>query len=165
MRTVLSASLLATLAAGCATGRGASAPGPEAAPTAEAPRAAAPEKKFSMRMYYMAFLRRGPTWTKERTPQAIEEGKGHMANIERLAKCGKLVLAGPFDVPADAPPDAMAGIFIFDVATREEAVALTEQDPAVRAGRFAMEVLPWYGPVGLTYTGHVPPEPGASCTP
>ena len=159
MRTALPASLLLALATGCATGRGAATPQPDAAP------AATPEKKFSMRVYYMAFLRRGPAWTKERTPEAIEEGKGHMANIERLAKCGKLLIAGPFDVPADAPPDAMAGIFIFDVATREEAVALTEQDPAVKAGRFAIDVLPWYGPAGLTYTGHVPAEPGASCTP
>jgi uncharacterized protein YciI len=101
-----------------------------------------------MRTYYMAFLRRGPAWTKERTPEALEAGKGHMANIERLAKCGKLVIAGPFDVPADAP-----------------AVALTAQAPAVKAGRFAIEVLPWYGPTGLTYEGHLPPEPGLSCTP
>ncbi|NMO18902.1 hypothetical protein HPC49_15090 [Pyxidicoccus fallax] len=153
MRTVLRLSLLLTLATGCATTQGAASAPPE------------PEKKFSMRTYYMAFLRRGPAWTKERTPEAIEAGKGHMANIERLAKCGKLVIAGPFDVPADAPSDALAGIFIFDVATREEAVALTAQDPAVKAGRFTIEVLPWYGPTGLTYEGHIRPEPGLSCTP
>jgi uncharacterized protein len=161
MRTVLSLPVLLALATGCAT-----TSKTEAAPSAEAPRATvAPEKKFSMRTYYMAFLRRGPAWTKERTPEAVEASKGHMANIERLAKCGKLVIAGPFDVPADAPPDALAGIFIFDVATREEALALSQQDPAVKAGRFAIEVLPWYGPTGLTYEGHIPTEPGASCTP
>ncbi|MBZ4415786.1 YciI family protein [Myxococcus sp. RHSTA-1-4] len=153
MRTALLIPLVLTLVTGCATGRSAAGPQPE------------PEKKFSMRTYYMAFLRRGPAWTKERTPEAVEAGKGHMANIERLAKCGKLVIAGPFDVPADAPPDALAGIFIFDVATREEALALTAQDPAVKAGRFTIEVLPWYGPTGLTYEGHIPPEPGLSCTP
>jgi uncharacterized protein YciI len=161
MRTLLSLPVLLVLATGCAT-----TSKTEAAPATEAPRAtAAPEKKFSMRTYYMAFLRRGPAWTKERTPEAVEVSKGHMANIERLAKCGKLVIAGPFDVAADAPPDALAGIFIFDVATREEALALSQQDPAVKAGRFAIEVLPWYGPTGLTYEGHIPAEPGASCTP
>jgi hypothetical protein len=56
-------------------------------------------------------------------------------------------------------------MFIFDVATREEAVALTQQDTAVKAGRFAIEVLPWYGPTGLTSAGLIQPEPGASCTP
>lgn len=154
MRTVLCVPLVLALATGCAT-----------TPKPEAPAAPAPEKKFSMRTYYMAFLRRGPAWTKERTPEAVEAGRGHMANIERLAKCGKLLIAGPFDVAEDAPPDALAGIFIFDVATREEAVALTQQDPAVKAGRFAIEVLPWYGPTGLTYEGHIRAEPGASCTP
>jgi len=165
MRTALRIPVLVALATGCATGRGATASPPEAAPATEAPRATAPEKKFSMRTYYMAFLRRGPAWTKERTPEAIELGKGHMAHIERLAKCGKLIIAGPFDVPADAPPEALAGIFIFDVATREEAIALTQQDPAVKAGRLAIDVLPWYGPTGLTYEGHIPAEPGVSCTP
>ena len=165
MRNLLFVPVLLALATGCATRRGAASPAPEAAPTTEAPRAEAPPKKFSMRTYYMAFLRRGPAWTKERTPEALEAGKGHMANIDRLARCGKLVIAGPFDVPADAPADALAGIFIFDVATREEAVALTAQDPAVKAGRFTIDVLPWYGPTGLTYEGHIPPEPGLSCTP
>ena len=41
------------------------------------------------------------------------------------------------------------------MATQEEAEALMRTDPAIIAGRFTMEVLPWYGPAGLTYDGHV----------
>jgi uncharacterized protein YciI len=118
-----------------------------------------------MRTYYMTFLRRGPAWSAERTPEAVAAGQGHMANIQRLADCGKLLIAGPFDVGQNAPADSLAGIFIFDVATREEAVALSEMDPAVKAGRFTIEVLPWYGPAGLTYDGDEPPKPGVSCAP
>jgi uncharacterized protein YciI len=167
MRTPRSLLLLSALAAGCATGTGASTvPPPAAAPQASpASQAEAPPKKFSMRTYYMAFLRRGPAWTQERTPEAVAAGEGHMAHIQRMAKCGKLVLAGPFQVDAGAPKDALAGIFIFDVASREEALALTQHDPAVKAGRFTIEVQPWYGPVGLSYDGQEPPDRSAPCTP
>ncbi len=91
-----------------------------------------------MRTYYMGFLRRGPAWSAERTPEAVAAGEGHMANIERLAACGKLLIAGPFDVGPTPPPDALAGIFIFDVPTKEEALALSQTDPAVKAGRFTI---------------------------
>src|SRR3712207_4959175 len=110
MRPPRSLLLLSALAAGCATtGSGASTSQPEA-PAAAAPQAQAeaPPKKFSMRTYYMAFLRRGPAWSKERTPEAVAAGEGHMAHIQRMAKCGKLVLAGPFEVGPDAPKDALA---------------------------------------------------------
>ena len=81
----------------------------------------------------------------------IELSKGHRANIRRLADEGKLILAGPFVHGDDAPKDALAGIFIFDVESLKEAKALTATDPAINAGRFTIEVLPWYGPTGLTH--------------
>ncbi|HYO73248.1 MAG TPA: YciI family protein, partial [Archangium sp.] len=108
-------------------------------------------KPFTMRTYFMGFLRRGPKWSKERTPEAQAAGEGHMANIKRLGACGKLLIAGPFKHPADAPEQGpLAGIFLFDVATQEEAEALMRTDPAIIAGRFTMEVLPWYGPSAWT---------------
>jgi uncharacterized protein YciI len=154
MRPALFASVLVAGLTGCASGKAAQA---------EAP--AAPAKEFKMRTYYVAFLKRGPAWSAERTPEAVAAGEGHMANIKRLADCGKLLIAGPFDVGPTPPADALAGLFIFDVPTLEEAVALTQTDPAVKAGRFAIEVMPWYGPSGLTYDGHQPPAPGARCEP
>ena len=56
--------------------------------------------------------------------------------------------------PGDEAKGALAGIFVFDVPTIEEARALAGDDPAVKAGRLTVEVVPWYGPVGLTYDGH-----------
>ena len=160
MRPALLASALAAYLTGCATGQAAQATTPEAPP---AP--AAPAKQLKMRTYFMALLKRGPAWSAERTPEAIAAGEGHMANIQRLAACGKLLIAGPFDPGPTPPAGALAGIFIFDVPTLEEAVALTQTDPAVKAGRFAVEILPWYGPTGLTYDGHQPPAPGTPCEP
>jgi uncharacterized protein YciI len=154
MRSVLLASFLGAFIMGCASGQAAQTGQPEA-----------PRKPFQMRTYYMAFLRRGPAWTAEKTPEAVALGEGHMANIRRLGACGKLLIAGPFEVEPGAPADALAGIFLFDVPTLEEAVALTQTDPAIKAGRFTVEVKPWYGPAGLTYDGYEPPAPGARCEP
>lgn len=153
MRPLSLMALLAVCTA-CATGTSAQAVAPEP-----------PRKELKMRTYYMAFLRRGPAWTAERTPEAVAAGEGHMAHIQRLAACGKLALAGPFQVAPDAPADALAGIFLFDVQTLEEAVALTRMDPAVQAGRLTIEVMPWYGPTGLVYDGYEPPKPDARCEP
>ncbi|MDX5438471.1 MAG: YciI family protein, partial [Pontibacter sp.] len=44
----------------------------------------------------------------------------------------------------------LRGIFIFDVATLEEAKALTEADPAVKAGKLIMELHPWMSQRGTT---------------
>ena len=151
MRPALFASVLVACLTGCASGKAA--------------QAETPATEFKMRTYYVAFLKRGPAWSAERTPEAVAAGEGHMANIKRLADCGKLLIAGPFDVGPTPPADALAGLFIFDVPTLEEAVALTQTDPAVKAGRFTIEVMPWYGPSGLTYGGHQPPAPGARCEP
>jgi uncharacterized protein YciI len=109
-----------------------------------------------MKRYYVAFLRRGPAWTAERTEESKRHGEGHMAHIEKMARAGKLLIAGPFEVDR-AITDALAGLYIFDVATIEEARELVGQDPAVQAGRFTAEVLPWFGPAGLTYAGHEQP--------
>lgn len=97
-----------------------------------------------MRNYFMVILTKGPN----RAQDSISLAKlmdGHMANIERLANEEKLILAGPF-----LDDGNMRGIFVFNVATNEEAVNLVESDPAVKAGRFAYEIHPWMGPKKLT---------------
>ena len=70
--------------------------------------------------------------------------KAHLANINRLAEMKKLVVAGPF---GDDTP--LRGIFVFKVASIDEARALTETDPAVQAGRLVMDVHPWLVPEGV----------------
>jgi uncharacterized protein len=77
-----------------------------------------------------------------------EHFAGHMANIGRLADEGKLVVAGPFA----KNERNYRGIFIFDVATDDEARALLVTDPAVAAGLLAFEVYGWYGSAALKET-------------
>jgi uncharacterized protein YciI len=98
----------------------------------------APELPFKMSTYYLGFLRRGPKWTPERTPETARIQEGHMANINRLAKTGKLVLAGPFTDDGE-----IRGVFIFKTESAEEAKMLADSDPAVSAGRLVLELHPW----------------------
>jgi uncharacterized protein YciI len=109
-------------------------------------------KAFSMRNYTFVLLRRGPSWTAEKTPETQKIFEGHMANIQAMGKAGKLVLAGPFDAPADDKA-AYAGLFVLDVASEAEAHALLAGDPAVASGRFTVELRTWFGPAGITYDG------------
>jgi uncharacterized protein YciI len=96
-----------------------------------------------MKTYVMAFLKAGPNRDRPRE-EAQKLQAAHRANINRLAKEGKLVLAGPF-----ADNGELRGIYIFDVKTVAEAQALTNTDPAIQAGQLVMELHPWYGSAGL----------------
>jgi uncharacterized protein YciI len=97
-----------------------------------------PTQPFKQVTYYFTFLKHGPKWTAEKTPATAQLQSEHMANINAMAKTGKLVLAGPFEDGGD-----YAGVFMFKVATLDEAKALAESDPAVKAGRLAVETHPW----------------------
>ena len=66
---------------------------------------------------------------------------GHMANIKRLAAEGKLALAGPFGTNERT----YRGLFIFNVATVEEAQKLVDTDPVISSGMMVAELTPWYG--------------------
>jgi uncharacterized protein len=98
-----------------------------------------------MKNYYMVFLKKGP----HRSQDSVEVEKiqtAHMENITRLAKTGKLNIAGPFLDDGD-----LRGFFIFDVPTLEEAKKLTETDPAVQSGRLSYEVHPFMTQQGASF--------------
>ncbi|MEZ4992285.1 MAG: YciI family protein [Saprospiraceae bacterium] len=99
--------------------------------------------EYGMKSYVMAFLKAGPN--RDRSPEEAQElQRAHLDNIGRMAAAGQLVLAGPF-----LDDGALRGIYIFNVATVEEAQALTATDPAIQAGSLVMELHPWYGSAAL----------------
>jgi uncharacterized protein YciI len=110
-----------------------------------------PAPTITMKTYYLGLIKKGPSWTPDETPEVRALQEGHMANIRRLGAEGKLLLAGPFLDGGD-----LRGLFLFEVATLEEAKALCETDPAVKAGRLVVEVHPWLGPEELTFGGALP---------
>ena len=66
--------------------------------------------------------------------------EGHLANINRLAKEGKLTAAGPFDEGG--------GIFIFNSHSIEQVQEWLKTDPGIEAKRWNIEVLPYYPRLG-----------------
>ena len=97
----------------------------------------------SMRRYVMAFLSRGPN--RPATPEASETiFRGHLANIGRLKRGGKILISGPFMDDGD-----LKGILLFDTESIEEARDLCDSDPAIAAGVFRVELKPWYGAKGI----------------
>jgi uncharacterized protein YciI len=94
--------------------------------------------------YSLGLLRRGKAWTPEVTPEVEKLQAAHLANIGRLAETGKLVAAGPMG--DDGP---LRGLFVFRTDTLQEAKTLAATDPAVRAGRLAVEIHPWRAPEGI----------------
>jgi uncharacterized protein YciI len=126
MRTSIALSFLAVVSATVASAQTAGAP-------------AAPAPPPSMAKVYLVLLKKGPAWTAEKTEATKAIQAGHMANIERLWKEKKLIVAGPGGDDGD-----MRGVFVFDTDSLEEAKALAASDPAVKAGRLAPEFHSWW---------------------
>jgi len=91
--------------------------------------------------YYLGFLKRGPKFSPEDSPERQRIQEAHLKNIGRLHEMGKLVAAGPFLEDTE-----LRGIFVFKTATMEEANELTNTDPAVQAGRLRIELYEWKVP-------------------
>jgi uncharacterized protein YciI len=107
-------------------------------PQTQAPQAT-PPPKVEMVQYYMGFLKKGPAWTPQSTPETQKIQEGHLAHIRKSHEAGKLVLAGPFGDNGD-----IRGILIYKTETIEEATAIANEDPAVKAGRLVVEMHPWW---------------------
>jgi uncharacterized protein YciI len=95
--------------------------------------------------YQLVLLRRGPRATEipESELEAIQ--KAHLAHMDKMADEGTLVAAGPFDEQMD---DSLRGMCLYRVGSVDEARALAEQDPAVKAGRLRVEAMTWMTPKG-----------------
>jgi uncharacterized protein YciI len=101
--------------------------------------------QMGMRKYVLAILKTGPKDAEIQGDARKALFKGHFDNMTRLAEEGKLAVAGPFNDPAKK----YRGLFILAVSTVEEAKALAETDPTVKAGVLIVEYVPWYGSASL----------------
>ena len=93
-----------------------------------------------MHRYVLVILKTGPT----RVPDGEARKAmfaGHFANMERLSKAGKLVLAGPFEKDAAG----WRGLFVFAVDDVKEATRLVATDPVIVNGEMVAEYHRWYG--------------------
>jgi len=98
-----------------------------------------------MKMYVLCILKTGPNDAAIQGEERKKIFAGHFANIGRLANEGKLAVAGPFG----DNDKSYRGLYIFNVATVEEAEKLVTLDPAVKAGVFVPDLTPWYGSAAM----------------
>ncbi|MFA6438220.1 MAG: YciI family protein [Bacteriovoracaceae bacterium] len=99
-------------------------------------------KDGEMKQYFLVLLKRGPIRNQDSTT-AAELQKGHLANIDRLYKEGKIDLAGPMGYDGD-----LRGIFVFNCETYDEVLNLCATDPSIKAGRLTVEIYSWWSAKG-----------------
>ena len=98
--------------------------------------------------YSFVILRRGPRAAEYEGEALTRLQERHLAHLAAMKERGALLVAGPF---GDQPDESLRGICVYGVPL-EEARALAEADPSVRAGRLAVEVMTWYTQKGaLTF--------------
>ena len=90
--------------------------------------------------YSFVFLNKKTSPTELPKEEVEKIMKGHMENIDRLAREGKLIAAGPFE--------GGGGIFIFNTSSIDEAKQWLSTDPGVQANRWDVEVLPYTPRIG-----------------
>ena len=101
-------------------------------------------KKYNMKTYYLVFLKKGANRSQDSaTVQKLQEA--HIAHLTKMGALGKMDIAGPVTSDTD-----LRGICIYNVATKEEAEKLANEDPMVKAGRLMVEVLPFYSAQGAS---------------
>lgn len=85
--------------------------------------------------YTFVFLNKKADADKITAEESKKIMEGHMANINRLSKEGKLLAAGPFE--------GGGGLFILNTQKIEEATEWLSTDPGVQAKRWNIELLPY----------------------
>lgn len=96
--------------------------------------------EYGMKKYIFVILKTG---TNNITDKPIRDSlfKGHMENIGKLAKLGKLCVAGPMLSNNDKN---YRGIFVLNVSTKKEAEELLQTDPTIKSQVLEAELYEWY---------------------
>jgi uncharacterized protein YciI len=92
---------------------------------------------------WIGLLNRPPSAPQYPKEKLEEIQKGHMANINKMADSGDLAIAGPM-----GEDGVLRGIFVFRTDEPERLKTLCAEDPAVKAGRLAVELYRWAIPEG-----------------
>jgi uncharacterized protein YciI len=100
---------------------------------------------YGMKSYFFVILKTGTNKTDDKN-LISESFRGHMNNINRLVKEGKLIVAGPFG----KNDKNYRGLFILNnLNTIDHAKDLLQTDPAIKSKLLDYEIFPWYGSAAL----------------
>lgn len=117
---------------------------------------------FHLRMHHEQLIALEPVWAPAAPPREFDTyqlillvrpsdqpvldddarkalGLQHLGHFRKMHAAGYLKVAGPID-----DDDEIAGVCLYQAETLEHARLLAENDPAVRAGRFAVRAMTWY---------------------
>ncbi len=99
---------------------------------------------YGMKGFILVILKTGPNQTTDKT--FINSCfSGHLDNMDRLVKEGKLIVAGPISKNSNS----YRGIFVLNLASVEEAERLLQTDPAIKERLLDAELYKWYGSAAL----------------
>lgn len=82
---------------------------------------------------YVIMLRPANNYGIEGTDERIDE---HFNYLKELLAKGKLTMAGRFS-------EVLVGLVMIEATSRDEAVEIMRNDPAVKTGIFHAELYPW----------------------
>ncbi len=100
---------------------------------------------MDLEAFELVLLRRpqdAPSYPEDALDRIQDE---HLAYHARLRGAGDIVTNGPV---SDQPDGSLRGLSLYRTGSLARARELAEADPAVRAGRLAVEIMTWYCPPG-----------------
>ena len=108
---------------------------------------------LGMKTYVLVILKSGPAKIEDKE---LRDSlfRGHFSNMDKLAREGKLLTAGPFE----DNDKQYRGLFLFDVRTVGEAEELVKGDPTVTSGIFITEMYQWYGTAAMPVLLEIHPK-------
>jgi uncharacterized protein YciI len=91
-----------------------------------------------MKRFWLVHLMKGPNRNQD-SASRVKIQAAHIANIVRLAKEGKIIMAGPIGVEGE-----LQGIFLMNCKDSTEVESFVKTDTAVITGRLIMKYYPWW---------------------
>jgi uncharacterized protein YciI len=110
-------------------------------------------------MFLVAFevvVLRRPAGATDYPDEALDRiQREHLAYYAQLRAAGQVVTNGPV---VEQPDPSLRGLGFYRTGSLDQSRQMAEADPAVRAGRLAVEIMTWYCPPGTMS------QPGRSVT-
>jgi uncharacterized protein YciI len=95
--------------------------------------------KYTMAKYHLVLFKRGPRWAPPKSSEDRKLWTDHLRYVQQMLGTSKMAAAGPFVDDSERP-----GMYVLAAESETEAKALTEPDPAVKAGYLVPEFHAWY---------------------
>ena len=109
------------------------------------------EPRYEMGTFYLALLLRNPDLKTQPPTELVQK---HLNHLSSLVEKQKVIALGPF-----VGEGAVSGIVVMDVSTPEEARALMDEDPVVKAGNMKPHILKWWAAKGIMKRPAIPLDP------